>query len=41
MNHEGGISLTEAEKEDLIAFLYTLTDSAFITNQAFSDPFLK
>lgn len=39
MNHEGGISLTEEEREDLVAFLYTLTDSTFITNDAFSNPF--
>ncbi|MFW5761194.1 MAG: cytochrome-c peroxidase, partial [Cyclobacteriaceae bacterium] len=39
MNHEGGINLTESEREDLIAFLYTLTDSTFITNEAYSNPF--
>lgn len=39
MNHEGGISLTASEREDLVAFLYTLTDSTFITNEAFSNPF--
>jgi cytochrome c peroxidase len=30
--------LTEAEMEDIVAFLHTLTDSAFIQNQAFSAP---
>lgn len=30
--------LTASEKEDLIAFLKTLTDSSFVTNPAFQDP---
>jgi cytochrome c peroxidase len=39
-NEEGGksLGLTTSEKEDIIAFLHTLTDSTFITNPAFSDP---
>lgn len=41
MNHEGGINLTSEQKADLIAFLKTLTDSSFIENPAFSDPFIK
>ena len=34
-----GFQLTEQEKKDLIAFLHTLTDTSFVTNEAFSDPF--
>jgi cytochrome c peroxidase len=33
------LSLTAQEKEDIIAFLKMLTDSTFITNPQFSDPF--
>jgi cytochrome c peroxidase len=39
MNHEGGIMLTQDERDDIIAFLKTLTDSSFITNPQFSSPF--
>ncbi|MFN8348147.1 MAG: cytochrome c peroxidase [Spirosomataceae bacterium] len=35
------LGLTSSEKKDIIAFLHTLTDSAFITNPAFSNPFKK
>jgi cytochrome c peroxidase len=31
--------LTEQQKQDLIAFLKTLTDESFLTNPAFSNPF--
>ncbi len=34
-----GFVLTEQEKEDVLAFLRSLTDQAFLTNPAFSDPF--
>lgn len=34
-----GLELTAQQKADLIAFLRTLTDSAFLTNKAYSDPF--
>ncbi len=33
-----GLRLTSAQKEDLIAFLHTLTDSSFISNPDYSDP---
>lgn len=33
-----GLYLNDQQKTDLIAFLYTLTDSSFIRNPAFSDP---
>ncbi|MEM7798245.1 MAG: cytochrome c peroxidase [Chloroflexota bacterium] len=33
------LNLTDDEKEDLIAFLNTLTDEAFLTDPRFSDPF--
>jgi cytochrome c peroxidase len=33
-----GIQLTDVEVQDLIAFLRTLTDTAFITNPRFADP---
>ena len=35
------LNLTEPEKKAIIAFLHTLTDHQFITNKAFSDPFLE
>lgn len=38
--HRGGVKLTEDEKGAIIAFLHTLTDSVFISNPAFSNPFL-
>ncbi len=34
-----GLYLTSDQKADVIAFLHTLTDSSFIANPAFSDPF--
>jgi len=33
------LGLTEQEKEDIIAFMKTLTDESFTTNEAFSSPF--
>ena len=33
------LKLTESDKKNIIAFLLTLTDSIFITNEKFSDPF--
>lgn len=35
-----GISMTDDDKEDLIAFLHTLTDTAFKQDTRFSNPFL-
>ncbi|MDH3651442.1 MAG: cytochrome-c peroxidase [Saprospiraceae bacterium] len=37
----GGVHLTVREKKDLIAFLLTLTDSTFIIDPKFSNPFLQ
>lgn len=34
----GGISLTAAEKSDVVSFLKTLTDSTFIHNKLFAEP---
>ena len=34
-----GKQLTQTEKEAIIAFLHTLTDTTFINNPAFSNPF--
>lgn len=34
------LELSKQEKTDLIAFLHLLTDSSFVTDQRFSDPFL-
>ena len=34
-----GFSLTDQEREDLVAFLGALTDPEFLTNPAFSDPY--
>lgn len=39
--HKGGANLTCEEQENIIAFLLTLSDSVFITNPEFSDPFNK
>ena len=36
----GGFGFSEDEKSDLIAFLNTLTDEAFLTSELFSDPFI-
>lgn len=33
------LRLTEQEKQDIVAFLHTLTDSTFIQDERFSDPF--
>lgn len=38
---QGGIQLTDDEKESLLAFLKTLNDPSFIENPEFSDPFKK
>lgn len=42
-NTAGGrlLGLTPQEKKDLVAFLNMLTDSSFITDKRFSNPFLK
>lgn len=37
-NHQFGLQLTIQEKQDLIAFLKTLTDTTFISNPALSAP---
>lgn len=34
-----GFELTAGEREDLVAFLHSLTDQAFLTDPRFSDPF--
>ncbi|MDB5283300.1 MAG: hypothetical protein JWO06_2375, partial [Bacteroidota bacterium] len=39
--HQGGAHLTAAEKQQIIAFLKTMTDSAFISNPEFSNPFIS
>ncbi len=36
---QGGIHLTDEEKSNLLAFLKTLTDTSFINNPAFKNPF--
>lgn len=36
-----GFSLTDSQKQDLIAFLLALTDESFVSNPAFSDPWKK
>ncbi len=35
---EYGLQLTQQEKDDLVAFLKTLTDTSYITNPAFTNP---
>lgn len=37
--HKGGIQLNKQEKKDLIAFLHTLTDTTFINNREYANPF--
>lgn len=37
--HQGGIQLTDDEKQSLLAYLKTLTDTTFIQNPDFSNPF--
>lgn len=37
--HQGGVKLTPADKKKIIAFLLTLSDSSFISNPEFSNPF--
>lgn len=39
--NQGGIQLTDEEKESLLAFLKTLTDTTFANNPDFSNPFVK
>lgn len=39
--YQKGVKLTEQEKHDIIMFLKTLTDSSFINDSQFSDPFKK
>jgi cytochrome c peroxidase len=34
-----GFSISDAQLDDLVAFLETLTDKDFLTNPKFSDPF--
>ena len=38
---EISLNLTEEEKTAIIAFLHTLTDEEFVTNELLSDPFLE
>ena len=38
--NQGGVKLTDQEKQHLIAFIKTLTDTTFIQNPEFSNPFL-
>jgi len=37
--HQGGAQLSKDEKKKIISFLHTLTDSTFLTDPAFSNPF--
>lgn len=39
--HQGGAKLTSEDKRKIIAFLLTLSDSSFISNPEFSNPFEK
>ncbi len=38
---QGGVRLTEKEKRQIVAFLLTLSDTSFVNDPAFSDPFVK
>jgi cytochrome c peroxidase len=35
---EGGLNLSNQDKQDIISFLHTLTDSSFISNPAYQPP---
>jgi cytochrome c peroxidase len=37
----GSIPLTSSEKQDIISFLYTLTDYRFLSDKRFADPNFK
>lgn len=37
--HQGGIKLSKKEKEQVIAFLHTLTDHTFLSNPSYSNPY--
>lgn len=37
--HQGGVQLTDDEKENLLAYLKTLSDTSFMQNPEFSNPF--
>jgi cytochrome c peroxidase len=37
--NQGGVKLTDGEKEDLLAFIKTLTDTTFINSPDLSNPF--
>ncbi len=37
--HRSQLKMTEEDKKDILAFLYTLSDSSFISNANFSNPF--
>lgn len=37
--YENGLGLTQQEKDDLLAYLLTFTDSSMLSNPAFSDPY--
>ncbi len=39
-SHQKGLNLTREEKESIILFLHTLTDSIFMKNPNFANPFL-
>ncbi len=39
MKHEGGINLNQQQRVDLIAFLNTLTDESYLSNEELSNPF--
>ncbi|WP_216823542.1 hypothetical protein [Niastella vici] len=39
--HGSQLNLTQQEKKDLIAFLNMLTDSTFITDKRYSNPFVN
>jgi cytochrome c peroxidase len=37
--NQGGVQLTDEEKENLVAFIKTLTDTTFVNNPDFANPF--
>jgi cytochrome c peroxidase len=39
--HQGGARLTKDEKRKILAFLLTMSDSVFVSDPEFSNPFLR
>lgn len=38
--HKGGVQLSDEEKTYLLTFLHTFSDTSFLSNPNFSNPFI-